>query len=177
MSNVKTNSILTQAETLARGADSMFNSPSRGSMTLREVIDDIVSFTNKDLKDEYKIVIGTDSQENHNGVNFVSAVVVHRVGRGGRYFWRRLYKSSIKNLRLRIYEEANLSRALAEEVIELLAKSGGLPCSLEIHIDVEMNGPTKAMINEVVGMVRGSGFEVKTKPDAYGASNVADKYT
>jgi len=61
MSNVKTNSILIQAETLARGADSTFNSPSRGSMTLREVIDDIVSFTNKDLKDEYKIVIGTDS--------------------------------------------------------------------------------------------------------------------
>jgi len=32
------------------------------------------------------------------------------------------------------------------------------------------------MISEVTGMVRGSGFEVKIKPDAYGASKVADRH-
>jgi len=33
------------------------------------------------------------------------------------------------------------------------------------------------MIKEVVGMVRGSGYNAKTKPDAYGASAVADRHT
>jgi len=31
-------------------------------------------------------------------------------------------------------------------------------------------------IKEVVGMVTGNGFVAKTKPDAWGASTVADKH-
>ena len=33
------------------------------------------------------------------------------------------------------------------------------------------------MIKEVVGMVTGSGYVAKTKPNAYAASYVADKHT
>jgi len=33
------------------------------------------------------------------------------------------------------------------------------------------------MIREVVGMVNGNGFYARTKPDAYGATSVADKHT
>ena len=48
---------------------------------------------------------------------------------------------------------------------------------LEIHVDVGNAGKTNQIIKEVVGMVTGSGYAVKTKPDAYGASAVADKHT
>lgn len=48
---------------------------------------------------------------------------------------------------------------------------------LEIHIDVGNVGKTREMIREVVGMVVGSGFTAKTKPDSWAASSVADKYT
>jgi len=33
------------------------------------------------------------------------------------------------------------------------------------------------MLQEIIGMIRGSGFEIKTKPESYGASKVADRYT
>ena len=49
--------------------------------------------------------------------------------------------------------------------------------NLEIHIDVGEHGDTRDMIKEVVGMVTGNGFVAKTKPEAYGASYVADKHT
>ncbi|EKD86242.1 MAG: hypothetical protein ACD_37C00395G0001 [uncultured bacterium] len=49
--------------------------------------------------------------------------------------------------------------------------------NLEIHIDVGEHGDTREMIKEVVGMVTGNGFVAKTKPNAYGASYVADKHT
>jgi len=55
--------------------------------------------------------------------------------------------------------------------------AGLAPYALEIHIDVGEVGPTREMIKEVVGMVTGSGFTAKTKPEAYGAASVADKYT
>ncbi|MFY9360598.1 MAG: ribonuclease H-like YkuK family protein, partial [Limnochordia bacterium] len=39
------------------------------------------------------------------------------------------------------------------------------------------NGATKSLVKEVVCMVNGSGFLCKVKPDSYGASSVADRYT
>ena len=47
----------------------------------------------------------------------------------------------------------------------------------EIHADIGENGETKAMIQEVVGMIRAHNFEAKTKPESYAASKVADRYT
>jgi len=47
----------------------------------------------------------------------------------------------------------------------------------QIHIDVGQNGPTREMIKEVVGMVRGNGFKAKIKPESYAASSIADKHT
>ena len=40
---------------------------------------------------KYSITIGTDSEllAGHKA-DFVTAIVVHRVGNGGRYFWRRI---------------------------------------------------------------------------------------
>ncbi|GAF87411.1 unnamed protein product, partial [marine sediment metagenome] len=42
--------------------------------------------------------------------------------------------------------------------------------------DVGENGQTKDMIKEVTGLIRGTGFEPKIKPEAYVASTVADRY-
>ncbi|HAV21575.1 MAG TPA: hypothetical protein DCX02_06940, partial [Firmicutes bacterium] len=43
--------------------------------------------------------------------------------------------------------------------------------------DIGRNGGTKDLIREIVGMVTGTGFEAKIKPDAYGATKVADKHS
>jgi predicted RNase H-related nuclease YkuK (DUF458 family) len=59
---------------------------------------------------------------------------------------------------------------------EKLADSGQ-ELNLEIHLDVGSNGATKTLVKEVVGMVNGSGYSCKIKPDSYGASSVADRYT
>jgi len=126
---------------------------------------------------KYRVVIGSDSQvHNHDDVDFVSAVIVHRIGSGGIYFWQRERISKPYALRERIYEEATRSMALAEEFLQAF-KERVLEYDLEIHVDVGRLGETRAMINEVVGMIRGSGFEVKIKPEAYGAQSVADRYT
>ena len=52
-----------------------------------------------------------------------------------------------------------------------------LQFNLEIHVDIGKNGPTKELIDEVVGMILGSGLAVRIKPEAYAASAVADKHT
>ena len=48
--------------------------------------------------------------------------------------------------------------------------------NIEIHLDVGRNGETKTLIKDLVSQIVGSGFEAKIKPEAYGASQVADKH-
>ncbi|MBI4057784.1 ribonuclease H-like YkuK family protein [Candidatus Microgenomates bacterium] len=162
--------------------DDLFYSPSKGQLTLEKVISEIANFINEDSTHFYRLVIGTDSQaKGLNGeaeVDFVTAIVIHRAGRGGRYFWRKVRQKSKLVLRERIYRETLLSLELAEKFVPAVRKV--IPPSkydLEIHIDVGPIGPTREMIREVVGMVNGSGFTAKTKPLSWGAFVVADKYT
>lgn len=160
----------------------MFQSPTKGELTLSEVVKEISDFIFKDSQKFYRIVIGSDSQAKKvNGsdqIDFVSAVIIHREGRGARYFWRREKVNRKPILRDKIYTETTMSLSLAQEFVPLLrAKVSPAKYDFEIHIDVGPLGPTRDMIKEVVGMVQGSGFKAKTKPEAWGASHVADKYT
>jgi len=153
----------------------IFNSPTIGKIKLKRVIKELLAFINEKPNKQYKIIIGTDSSGRGKKTDFVTALVVHRIGHGGRYFWKRVYNYKKIVLRQRIYEEVALSLELAQKLIKNLNPEQ-IQQNLEIHVDVGKNGETRAMIKEIVGMVRGSGFNVKTKPESYGASIVADKH-
>lgn len=156
----------------------MFISPSYGELELRDVRTRIIQFLSEDPEKTYQLVVGTDSQpHNGSGVDFVTAIVIHRVGCGGIYFWRRRVNKQSYVLRQRMYEEAIMSLATAEEVVALLHDDGITKYDVEIHVDIGKSGPTREMISEIVGMIRGNGFSVKMKPDSFAASKVADRYT
>lgn len=154
-----------------------FQSPTYGRLTLSEVKNKVVSFMAEQPANFYKVVIGSDSQNKNGGVDFVSALVIHRVGYGGVYFWQREVKKKRYVLRDRIYEEAGRSLTLADRFIKEMKGNGISKYDVEIHVDIGKVGQTREMINEIVGMIRGNGYEVKTKPDSYGASKVADRHT
>lgn len=159
-----------------------FISPSKGELTLAGVVSEIAQFVSEDASSFYRLVIGTDSQvKKANGeseVDFVTAIVIHRVGRGGRYFWAKEKQKKTFLLRDRIYMETLLSLDLASKFVPMMRKViSPAKYDLEIHIDVGPIGPTREMIREVVGMVNGSGFTAKTKPESYGAFVVADRHT
>jgi len=155
-----------------------FYSPTHGVLTLMSLRKQALEFIAKSPEYKYRLVIGTDSQpKNGHGVDFVTAIVIHRVGFGGVYFWKRIVDPKKYVLRSRIYQEANLSLSCAQEVLELLKNDGITKYDVEIHVDIGSIGETKEMINEVVGMVRSCGFNCLTKPYSYGASKVADRHT
>lgn len=146
-------------------------------LSVPQVVREIIRFMQDDTRRKYKVMIGTDSARlPGNRADFVNAVVVHRVGNGGRYFWRRLEHTSIHTLRDRIIKEALISLDIAKDILSELKKATAIDFDFEIHVDVGENGPTKAMIQEVVGMIRANNFEAKTKPESYAASSVADRH-
>jgi predicted RNase H-related nuclease YkuK (DUF458 family) len=177
--------------TMNEQAEIKFNSPTLGRLNFTEVVYSLVDYMEEFPKEKYRVVVGTDSRtsnlEQNHKVELITAIAIHRLGRGGRYFWRRETKINIHTLRQKIYEETNLSLATAQKLLNSLnnylenvksEKNIALPkYELEIHVDIGQAGPTREMIKEIVGMVNGFGFFARTKPEAYAASKVADKHT
>lgn len=160
----------------------LFNNPTKGVLTLDQVVTELKEFMEDNPDSNYRLVIGTDSKVKGSSslqdVDFITAVVIHRIGSYGRYFWHKKRVGKKMVLRDRIYTETFLSIEVALALVPKVQKET-LPgiFELEIHIDVGPSGPTREMIKEVVGIVTGNGFTAKTKPESFGAFVVADRHT
>jgi predicted RNase H-related nuclease YkuK (DUF458 family) len=156
----------------------LYHSETYGDLDLVGVKRHISAFMKSNKNNRYQVIIGTDSQKKAGGTtDFVTAIIVHRMGSGGIYFWKRIVDDKIRVLKQRILEEASMSLATAQELLGMFKANGVREFDFVIHVDVGTQGPTRELITEVVSMIRRSGFEVKTKPESYGASKVADRHT
>jgi|SRR3989338_1948545 len=155
----------------------LFNSSFGVKLDPQQIIQVITDYIKADPKRQYKIIVGTDSEKRpEDKADFVTAIVIHRVGNGGRYFWRHLQANKIHTLRDRIWQEVLLSLEVSKKLVILLKNAGLEKCAFEVHVDVGENGETRSMIQELVGVVRANNFEAKTKPESYAASKVADRH-
>lgn len=163
--------------------NNIFLSPTKGKLSFNEMVDEIFLFLNQYREGKFEIIIGTDSQKYKGGCDFATVIIVHWVGHFARYFWTKNYYLKIQSLRDRIYREASLSLELSQKLLDILKNKLSknnlefLKCELEIHVDIGQKGATRAMIKEIIAMIEASGFKVKIKPEAFGASTVADRHT
>jgi predicted RNase H-related nuclease YkuK (DUF458 family) len=118
------------------------------------------------------IFVGTDSQQDAMKTQYVTVIVVHNPGHGGRAFYTKETVPKIKSRRERLVKEAWLSVAVAMELSPLLSEEA----SLEIHLDANPNTKFESSkyVKEMVSMVVSQGFAYKIKPEAWAAMHVAD---
>jgi len=161
-----------------------FYNPTRGNLSFNGVIKELVNYILEKQEKFYDIIVGCDSSSGLSPY-FPIAIVILRVGEGGRFFLKRVKYPAKKfyNFHQRVLEEVLLSCELALSLRENLEKEVKKPPHISnyqfryIHADVGENGATKDMIREVTGLIRGNGFEPKIKPEAYVASTVADRFS
>lgn len=159
-----------------------FFNPTCGNLSIDGVVKEISHYIAERPEKFYDIIVGCDSSSSEEP-NFPLAIVILRVGEGGRFFLKKINYHEMRKFygwHQRILEEVLLSCQLALFLRENLKKQ--IPSSLNwqfvyIHADVGENGVTKDMIREVTGLIRGNGFEPKIKPNSFAASNVADRYS
>ncbi len=155
----------------------LFHSSFGLMLTTEQVVRAVAEFVAEEPNREYKIIVGSDSEKRPaDKADFVTAIVVHRVGRGGRYFWRHLESGNIHTLRDRMWQEVLFSIELSKELVTLLKDAKLDKCAFEVHVDVGEHGATRAMIQELVGAVRANNFEARIKPNSFAASKVADRH-
>lgn len=164
--------------------DGKFYNPTKGKITFEQVIQEIFSYIKDGPKYNYEIIVGCDSSSGQEP-SFPIAIVVLKKGAGGRFFLKKIkyHNRKFYNLHQRILEEVLLSCKLALELRDKVEKEAlKLPEPLAyefryIHADVGANGATKDMIKEVVGLIKGNGFEARIKPESFAASVVADRFS
>lgn len=156
----------------------LFHSPTHGQVNLSQLVARLRDFVLASQDHSYRLIVGTDSLPNQAGqVYLVTAIVLHRVGNGGVYFWQRQLTGRLATLRDRMYAEALTSIATAQKLESIPAIKPLLRQNIEIHVDVGQFGPTREMIQELVGMIIAHGYAAKTKPESFAASKVADRHT
>ncbi|SDW85813.1 hypothetical protein SAMN05444487_10724 [Marininema mesophilum] len=154
-----------------------FFHPRNGRIELGQMILDIYAYIEEDRTATYKMVIGTDSQTSHRGTMFVTAIIIHRVGKGALFYYSKIKSRPLLDLRYRIYKETEYSLACMDLLKEKDFFSASWDLPVEVHLDVGRKGETRKLIQEVVGWVTAVGYTAKIKPDAYAASAVADRFT
>ncbi len=174
-----------------------FFNPTKGNIITEKVADELINYICEKPEKFYDIIVGCDSSSGEEP-HFPLAVVILRVGEGGRFFLKKIaYKGrKFYNYKQRILEEVFLSCQAASYLKKELEKKiknktlrepdeavfGNKKEKLHyqfryIHADVGSNGKTKDMIKEVTGLIKGNGFEPKIKPESFAASSVADRFS
>lgn len=144
------------------------------TLTGAEVLD--VMGTVESLLREGRVVhIGTDAQKSNRHMEFVTVACVLNPGKGGRVFYTRRFDSKEISLFEKLAAETWYSLELALRMNEEF----DLPLEQkQIWVHVDANPDTRYdssdHVQQLAGMVAGSGFPVLVKPDAWCASHVAD---
>lgn len=157
-------------------------------LTINQVYEILLNLIKQAPHSEYRLSIGTDSQVGKRETVFVTAIHLHRIGRGAiGFFTTETFPRPILSLREKIYYETSKTLELAswftEEkmdlMVECILSTMGRPGDIhfEFHLDIGTSGPTKELISEMVAMAKSTGFEPKIKPESYAASCYANRYT
>jgi len=157
-----------------------YNETLKRYISFKELVSEIVSYVNSNQSAKYHITVGTDSP-GKNDVCFTTAISVWKVGNGGIYFWTKSEQTFCPSLSDRIYKETIQSITFMAELKGRLRDALGEEFfwdnKIEVHIDVGENGKTRDLIDAVVGMVKGYGFEAVIKPESFCATVLADRHT
>lgn len=165
-----------------------FYNLSEQHMDFETVFARICSFIQNDPRNLYRLSIGTDSQVHQKVTRFITAIHLHRVGKGAWGCLRHLaVKRTPPTLREKIYLETQFSQEIAylftaghiQKLWDLLHpySEEGAAFVMEIHLDIGRDGLTKEFILDMTNKIKAMGLTPKIKPDAYAASSYANRYT
>lgn len=170
------------------GDSMLFQNIFENNMTFDQVFFRILQFIEADQSASYRLSIGTDSHVHHNETRFISAIHIHRIGKGT---WGCLKKVIVPREVRSIHEKISMETAYSQEIAwmfsnyhfdkmtgSLLTYSvGSADFQFEIHLDIGKKGLTKELIKEMTGRINSMGIEARIKPDSYTASSYANRYT
>ena len=130
----------------------------------------------RELGNQLKICIGTDSQTHGREFEFATVILFLRKGHGGYMYRSNSRESKKMTLKERMLIEVSRSIEIAYYLCPLFDKYN---TEMEIHADINTNPRwgSNVALKEAMGYILGMGYAFKAKPEALAASYCADRVT
>lgn len=130
----------------------------------------------KEKKEGYrlKVCVGSDSQAYKSHIEYATAIVVLREGKGGFMFVRNTKGTKQISIKERMLKEVTMSVNIAYAICDMLDKHN---VALEVHADINTDPKFQSSValKDAMGYILGMGFEFKAKPFAFASSSCADR--
>lgn len=128
----------------------------------------------KNLGNNLKVYIGTDSQVKRGIVEFATVIVFLREHKGGFMFINKDRKTHNMSIKERMLLEVQKSIETAYHLCPLLDL---YEIDLEVHADINTNPnfESNVALKEAMGYIMGMGFCFKAKPESFASTNCANK--
>jgi predicted RNase H-related nuclease YkuK (DUF458 family) len=121
-----------------------------------------------------KVCIGTDSQSKGDVIEFATAIVFLREGRGGFVYVNKYTTNQQFSIRERMIKEVADSIEVAYELCPIFDQ---YHIELEVHADINTDPLFKSNVafKEAMGYIMGMGYTFKAKPEAFASSSCANR--
>jgi hypothetical protein len=145
-----------------------------GELLKLPLLDEIQLVLIEEQEHKIKVCIGTDSQIKGNEVEFATAIVFIREGKGGFLFHNSYLVPNKMSIKERMIQEVADSVKVAYEICPVLEAYN---IELELHVDINTNPEFRSNValKEAMGYILGMGYTFRAKPDAFASSYCANK--
>jgi uncharacterized protein len=128
----------------------------------------------KQLGNDLKVCIGTDSQVKGKEIEFATVIVFIRKGKGGFMYIHNETTQQKMSIKERMLREVAMSIDIAYALCRLFTLYN---VDMEVHADINTNPNFKSndALKEAMGYILGMGFAFKAKPEAFASSSCANK--
>ena len=120
----------------------------------------------------YTLHIGTDTKPRVDETTLITTICFREKGKGALVLYQKRKIQSFNSVLDRLLHEAVTSLELAEEVRELT----GIRCTIHADVNPDEQNLSNRVTDAIMGMVKGMGYLVLIKPEAW-AADIADMYT
>ena len=121
---------------------------------------------------KYTLHIGTDTQPRHDSTTLITTICFREQGKGALVFYQKRKINVFNNVLERLLHEAVISLEVAESV----KKHTSLVPTIHADVNSKENTLSNRVADAIMGMIKGMGYPVLIKPEAW-ASDIADMYT
>ncbi|MFC5471442.1 ribonuclease H-like YkuK family protein [Cohnella suwonensis] len=171
--------------------ETLFRNLSENNLNIDDVFERVRSFMEKDPRAAYQLIVGTDAQVHAGHTKFVTSIVIYRPGRGAWFCYRQvIVPREIRSLQEKLNLETTLSQEVAalidgprrESLEDILLPYVYQGAELLVYVDIDAGtdakrNKTSAFVADMVGRVEAMGLTARVKPEAIGASAVANRFT
>ena len=128
----------------------------------------------RELGNDIKVCIGTDSQVKSRETEFATVIVFVRKGKGAFMYIHNETTKRKMPIKERMLDEVSRSIDVAYSLCNIFI---AFNVDMEVHADINTNPNFKSndALKDAMGYIMGMGFAFKAKPHAFASSQCADR--